>query len=335
MRTLLFLLLIYSTQAVSQTSPGEEMVYFNEEFTFCAKEEAFYIGLKFDKEEKTDLIVYYPNRQQALTGSFLDKKLRKKEGVFTWFDTNGVRVAVTEFKNNIQDGMYLFWYENKSLKDSGSYKYGYPDGLWKGWYADGQLSMLCVYNAKAISDYNKTSANNFRSIENIQSEKPPMTLYRSRPSYSQSYLPRTRRNPFYFPAEVVPQSTIYSISSDGANSTNTRNNTRNNNQISKIPEIQLPVLLRYDLIIPAEIIYDGDYYTYYPNGQAKEQGSYKEGSKKGFWETWYENGKRKTVGKYERNHEVQEWKYYNSDGELLMVRQYKKNGRLSNEIKMK
>lgn len=331
MRKLLFILLIYSVGAIAQTIPSNQLVYFNEEFNTCPKEEAFYIGIKIEKEEGTDLIVYHPNGQQALTGSYLDKKLQKKNGMFTWFDTNGVRMALSEFKNNVQDGFYFFWYSNKTLRDSGNYKNGLPDGLWKSWYPNGQLSMICVYNARALADYNNASRYNKPVTERVLPEKTPVNPYRSGTSLIQNYLPRSRRNFLYIPQENAAQP----FTSPVTDASLAKNNLRNNNQPNNRPENQSHIVFRYDLIIPSAVLLEGDYYTFYPGGQAKEQGSYKDGFKKGYWETWYENGKRQAVGRYEKNHEVQEWKYYNSDGELLMVRQYKKDGRLSNEIRMK
>ena len=330
MRTLLFLLLIYSTQAVSQTSPGEEIVYFNEEFNTCAKEDAYYVGITINKDEETDVIVYHPNGKQALTGTYLNKNLHKRNGTFTWFDTNGIRIAVAGYKNNLQDGLYLFWYSNKVLRDSGYFNNGIPDGLWKSWYSNGQLRMICVYNARGLSDYKKTYANNNVAAELVQLAKPQKVVNLTRLDPAQDVSPRARRA--YMNNLREKDNQFNSIINGGAGDEQNKSiqNTDDNQHV-----YFSHVIIRYDLISPATVMLDGDYYTFYYNGQQKEAGSYKEGFKKGFWETWYENSKRQSIGKYEKYHEVQEWKYYNSDGELLMVRQYKKNGRLSIEIKMK
>ena len=112
MRKFVFLLLIYTVNAHSQASTSPQLVYFNEEFYTCIKEDAYYVGITINKEDETDVIVYHSNGKHALTGTYLDKNLHKRNGTFTWFDTNGIRIAVTEYKNNIQDGLYFYWYEN-------------------------------------------------------------------------------------------------------------------------------------------------------------------------------------------------------------------------------
>lgn len=48
-----------------------------------------------------------------------------------------------------------------------------------------------------------------------------------------------------------------------------------------------------------DIPYSGNHYDYYPNGNKKIEGNYKDGKKEGTWITYYENGQIKREENYE------------------------------------
>ncbi|MBI2729494.1 MAG: hypothetical protein HYX40_01860 [Sphingobacteriales bacterium] len=328
MRIYILLLLLSASSALNgQSASPQQLIYFNEEFYICAKEYAQYVGIAIAKDDGTDVIAYHLNGKQAMTGTYEDKNLQKRNGAFTWFDTNGIRIAVSEFKNNIQDGLYLFWYSNKVLRDSGTFSNGSPDGLWKSWYSNGQLKMVCAYNAKVLADYKKAYARNNIGSELVQAASPQKINNLARIDPAQDIPTRSRRGYYATLQEKEKQfnTVLNSEEQDKSSGTSEENDQR----------IYFShVMIRYDLIIPATVLLDGNYYSFYANGNSKETGQYFQGAKKGFWETWYENGKRKSVGRFEKNHEVQEWKYYNEKGDLAILKQFKKDGRLINEIKM-
>lgn len=323
----MLLLLIFSSVLHSQNTSKEQLVYFDDEFNVSAKEYAAFVGIAIPKDDEVDVILYHLNGKQALTGTYADKTLQKRNGVFTWFDTTGGRIAVAAFKNNIQDGIYLFWYSNKVLRDSGEFKNGSPDGLWKSWYPNGQLRMVCAYNAKALADYRKSYAQNNMGVELMQLAKPQKIGNISRVDPQQDLSPRSRRG-YYASLQEKDKQFNAVFNSDGGNE-RPITSSENDQQV-----FFSHILMRYDLIKPTAVLIDGNYFSYYPNGQLKESGNYKEGHKNGFWQSWYENGKRQSVGRYEKNHEIQEWKYYNEKGELETLRRFRKDGRLLNEIKM-
>ena len=64
---------------------------------------------------------------------------------------------------------------------------------------------------------------------------------------------------------------------------------------------------------------NGVYRAYYPNGQLKIEGNYKDGKEDGFWTVWYENGKKKAEGNYKNGDQVGKWTIYNEDGSVKLV----------------
>lgn len=326
MRNSILLLLCFSSSLFAQNNASQQIVYFDDGFNVCEKDYAYYAGILIPKEDQTDVIIYHFNGKHAFTGSYLDKTLQKRNGTFTWFDTTGVRIAVAEYKNNVQDGVYFFWYSNSVLRDSGQYKDGTPDGLWKSWYPNRQLKMICAYDAKALADYRKSYVQNNAGVELMKLAKPEKLSNLARVEPEQDVSPRLRRSYMNNLREKENQfNTIINAAADAPYNTSSENDQH---------IFFSHIIIRYDLISPSAVLLNGSYYTFYPNGQPKESGTYKEGHKTGFWETWYENGKRQSVGRYNKNHEVQEWKYYDDSGELKLIRRFKKDGRLIDEIKM-
>ena len=54
---------------------------------------------------------------------------------------------------------------------------------------------------------------------------------------------------------------------------------------------------------------------YWPNGQKKEEGTFKDGKQEGKWTWWYENGQKKHEGNYKDNLRYGEWTYWYKNGQ--------------------
>jgi antitoxin component YwqK of YwqJK toxin-antitoxin module len=61
-----------------------------------------------------------------------------------WYES-GSKMAVTNYANNIENGLWESWYENGNLKDKMIYKNGQLDGVVKNWNTDGVLVGECHY----------------------------------------------------------------------------------------------------------------------------------------------------------------------------------------------
>ena len=51
---------------------------------------------------------------------------------------------------------------------------------------------------------------------------------------------------------------------------------------------------------------------YWPNGQKKEEGTYKDGKKDGLWTYWYENGRKRSEGTFKDGElkRITDWDFY-------------------------
>lgn len=320
-----FILLLYFNSK-AQTNRQHKLIYFNEEFRQCSKEDASYAGTTISRGNETDVIIYHPNGKKALTGTYADKDLLTKNGTFNWFDTNGIRIAAMIYKDDMADGMYLVWYSNKQLRDSGSLVNGTPDGIWKSWYPNGQLKVRCEYSAKKLKVFKKEANNDkiFRDVDNLLKPTNLLTICDAeKPSVTSTHI----FYPFYFQFEENNGSfAIAALSTDEPEKNIT--NTDNDNILST-------VCIRYDILNPSVTMMDGEYDYYNSNGQQMVSGNFKNGMKKGLWQIWSKDGKRKQMGIYERNHETGEWKYYNAEGELTRIKKFAKDGTLNQQFELK
>ncbi|RTL59946.1 MAG: hypothetical protein EKK37_03630 [Sphingobacteriales bacterium] len=313
------LLFIYAI-ADAQNNPLKQVVYFNEEFLPCKKDEAIYTGVSIKKEMGTDVILYHYNGKLALTGTYNDQSLLTKNGIFNWFDSTGSRIATIGYKNNTEHGLYLVWYPNKVLKDSGRFDHGIPDDLWKSWYADHQLKLRCSYNARKFNVFKKDWEQG-KALEKIKHILAPNDISMITDSLVSANYGTHVFYPFY-----------YNFSDAPAAEGSLRNVFERNITFTIVISSVSQICIRQDVINPCFAMLDGDYTFYYPNGQVMYSGNFKSGMKNGLWEIWNNNGKKKSVGMYNKNHEVGEWKYYNSKGDLSNIKRFGKDGMQTNQL---
>lgn len=68
-----------------------------------------------------------------------------REGERTLWYESGSKMAVTNYENNVENGLWESWYGNGVLKDQMTYKNGELDGFVKNWNSDGILVGECFY----------------------------------------------------------------------------------------------------------------------------------------------------------------------------------------------
>lgn len=61
--------------------------------------------------------------------------------------------------------------------------------------------------------------------------------------------------------------------------------------------------------------YSGQVFSLYENGQKKEEGTYKDGNRYGFWTFWYENGQKKEKGNFIDSKEEGLWTLWYENGQ--------------------
>lgn len=76
---------------------------------------------------------------------------------------------------------------------------------------------------------------------------------------------------------------------------------------------------------PIVIQKEGNWKSYYPNGNLKDSGRYKKATKDGYWVSWYENGTLESKGTYYFNSQEGEWHYFHENGQPSTIETYKNN----------
>jgi antitoxin component YwqK of YwqJK toxin-antitoxin module len=79
-----------------------------------------------------------------------------------------------------------------------------------------------------------------------------------------------------------------------------------------------------------ELLLHGEYASFYPGGQLKEEGIYINGLREGVWEEMLLTGEKKR-GSYHHGYKSGEWRTYDKSGKLLSYTRYKNNGEVSEE----
>lgn len=122
-----------------------------------------------------------------------------------------------------------------------------------------------------------------------------------------------------------------------------------NNEKSK--KVFVPIVeLNYNQL---NLVKNGTFKSYHPNGKLKELGDYQNNFKVGKWLTYYDNGREQNVGGYDKGEELNpekgkigEWYYCNTSGQPILIEkrdangsviskvtnQYHSNGKLEKEI---
>ena len=57
-------------------------------------------------------------------------------------------------------------------------------------------------------------------------------------------------------------------------------------------------------------------YTYFENGQIKEEGNYKDGKKDGKWTEWHKNGQKSEERNYKDGKADGKWTYWHENGQI-------------------
>lgn len=138
---LLFVVSFFYGQAQETTS-----CYFDEELSLTTKKLGVYTGTITAQGDNWEAVAFYPDGNVIMRGLYKDKKLKVKQGLYTLYYPNGNRRAFTSFTDNHADSIYMSWYSNGQLGDSGFIRQQVRTGLWKTWYSNGQIESSGSYN---------------------------------------------------------------------------------------------------------------------------------------------------------------------------------------------
>ncbi len=133
---LFFLIAIFTiTTAYSQKKTER---YYDYKWRPCMIEDArFYSNVKNTDTGwyRTDVFINLKKIQMA--GLYEDQENTISNGTFYWFYSIGIIKSVGRYVHNKKEGVWLNYFQDRSLKDSLNYKDGNLTGISLGWYSNG------------------------------------------------------------------------------------------------------------------------------------------------------------------------------------------------------
>lgn len=82
------------------------------------------------------------NGRVELTGTLLDGK---RTGMWESFYEDGTPASKGAYKDDEEEGPWVYWFENGRIQNEGAFAKGQPIGIWKGYYEDGKPATEGAY----------------------------------------------------------------------------------------------------------------------------------------------------------------------------------------------
>jgi antitoxin component YwqK of YwqJK toxin-antitoxin module len=219
--------------------------------------------------------------------------------------TNGYRVSV-KYKGRLPHGDYKSWFDSTSVRDQGRFRYGIPDGEWKGWYSNGQPRFIRTYSVDKLQrvkrEMKKPPKQVLLPLAKMAQENPDALRQASSPLQSFWHLYGKRHE------ETPP------VRVDSVLLASLQFNEQAGDQSYMAPF--------------RECLHHGLYMNFFPNGQVKDSGYYRNGLREGHWEHWLSKGLLRASGTYENGLRTGNWSYNDPNGKIRSLATYNKKGEL-------
>ncbi|QVY66715.1 toxin-antitoxin system YwqK family antitoxin [Polaribacter sp. Q13] len=133
-----FLLLFCFLVSVSTFSQKDSVVnYLDRNYKKIKKEQATYIQTIVEKDSSWLGTVYFGSGKMKLQGSFKEKNLKTRIGVFKTFDEKGNLKSIQEYNSKgKKEGVYTYFNDNGQNITNGYFLNGKKEGVWN--YLDDQ-----------------------------------------------------------------------------------------------------------------------------------------------------------------------------------------------------
>jgi antitoxin component YwqK of YwqJK toxin-antitoxin module len=125
---------------------------------FTTEKNAVYYGLSIRKDNFWYFTALYPDTTPLIKASYIDKKLKIKEGLYTLYYPKYIKAEEGYYHHNKMNGVWRTWYSNGQLKDSGLLHNNQLVGIWKKWNENGSLLWSCTYKEEISPMQQKTIA---------------------------------------------------------------------------------------------------------------------------------------------------------------------------------
>lgn len=265
-----------------------------------AKEKYLVSEENYIDDVKTGTTKYYYKRGQ--TQRVVPFKDGRENGIGYEYDTTGTIITITEYK-----GGFTKHTEKINRRDGK----GFKQGMWKEFYPSMVVKNECPYLENLKNGYYKEYSPDGKLQNTSKYENGKLV---ENPPELQKLDLKTE----YYEGGIVKSTGAYK---------------------NGVPEGYFKEYSKEGVVIASKIFKDGiligegildeankeqgPWKEYYPNGQLKGKGEYKDGKRIGEWLFYFANGKTEQVGKYDKKGRAQgAWKWYYDTGKLLREENY-------------
>jgi TonB family protein len=119
--------------------------YFDAHWVLTSVDNAIYIRKKIKSEKGWNVTEYYKSGQAEMKGLFSDDSLKKRQGLFVWYNDKGTMIHESNFTDGKSDGAEIYYYANGQKQMEGFNKNDKNDGNWTAYYESGKISGTARY----------------------------------------------------------------------------------------------------------------------------------------------------------------------------------------------
>jgi antitoxin component YwqK of YwqJK toxin-antitoxin module len=205
---------------------------------------------------------------------------------------------VINYRRGKFNGQWTSWFKNRQVCDSGLLINDIPDGMWKGWYRNGNPRYILHFNERKLHGLKNELINQPKTKYFILAQKPvaeatrhydARLLFGHQSANSQKFILSKQVNHASYSPKLL-QKLVAENTGEGSSSTYTAPFT--------------------------EGLLHGEFTSFYSGGGIKERGLYLNGLREGIWEEFTIH-KEKSIGTYRHGYRNGEWRYYDADNKLL------------------
>ena len=248
-----------------------------------------------NKKEGT-LTSYFKNGNKQQVVYYINGKIDVNKLCYL-FNDKGNLIAEKFIKDNdgklINDGLYIGFYDNGSIKEKGIYVNDLKDGNWNEYYDNGSiLSEINFINGDGLYTSFYLTGEVLSKGNYINNKKHgKWTKYYKDGNKSWEY--------YFYNDSLNPNKICYNWHETGYKKSE-----------------------GYLVLLDEQTIWDGKYIEYYENGVIYLEGKYSNGFKQGLWKQYYNNRLINSTKYFKNGNPSGKWTFYNENGDIVKVDNY-------------
>ena len=154
MKLIILLLAFHILPSNMVISQDTVVVYFDKDWNEISNKDVavYYRNAYIDSNDKWLVNDYFMSSQMQMSGTYKSKKLKVRDGNFTYYYENGVKKSEGCYFKDKNEGEWIYWHDCGEKMAQGKYLNDKKAGIWNYWDTNGQLKIVETYfNGQIIS----------------------------------------------------------------------------------------------------------------------------------------------------------------------------------------